>query len=228
MNTTIEKNSSSKKRSAFSTARLGLVIATLALGACQTPVSHPTPGASWTQRNGQVKFTSAGTNVVGDIVIRHDADNFLAEVTKGPGVPLLTISARFATGNARTLKERHMTVVKATGPLANGGWTWRPDSETKKNKPDYSKLSDPSKAWGALPEVFEWAQARAKGGDFRVLFPDVIMHSHSSGDFVERFDYRRVEFVPPPGNTEATIADVPPKDRKKLRVRETVSCRLAQ
>ena len=202
-------------------ARIVLALAALSLGACSALITHPKPTASWTQRSGQVKFSSASNNVVGDIVIRHDADNFLAEITKGPGVRLLTLSAQFGTGKSKVLTERHALIVRATGPLARGGWTWNPESLAKRGTDD-PKLADSSRVWAALPEVFAWAEAKAKGGEFRVCFPNIVIHARSPEGEVGRFDYQRVE-IP---STGASLADIMPKDRKKLRVIESVVCNL--
>src|SRR5438046_1050549 len=99
-------------------ARAAIALTAFSLGACSTHVSHSTPAASSVQRTGQVQLTSSDTNIVGDIVIRHDAKNFRAEISKGPGVPLLTLSAEFGPGKSKLLPERHTIVVKASGPLA--------------------------------------------------------------------------------------------------------------
>lgn len=185
-------------------------------------VAHPTPTASWTQRSGQVKFSSANANVVGDIVIRHDADHFLAEITKAPGVKLLTISAEFGTGPEKVLAERHARRVKISGPLAGGTWVFRPQSLAKGKGSDDSEFKDSAKVWAALPEVFEWAQAQAKGGEFRVCFPDIVMHSKTDGGEVQRFDYKRLDNP----NKVASLGELAPKDRKKLPAIETVVCHL--
>jgi hypothetical protein len=206
----------------FCAPRILLAIATLSFGACSAMVQHPRPTASWKQRNGQVKFSSAKTNVVGDIAIRHDADNFLAEITKAPGVRLLTISAKFGSGSSKTMKDRHAVLVKISGPLAGGGWVWKPGSLAKHKGSDYPELKDPSRVWAALPEVFQWGEAQAKGEEFRVCFPNVIMHSKSGDGEVLRFDYRRVENP----SAVASLGDLTPKDRKKLPVLETVTCHL--
>lgn len=218
MNHTRKTNQSTTKSLLPRAARMALAVTALSLGACSAFIAHPKPTASWTQRNGQVKFSSAGTNVVGDIVIRHDADNFLAEISKGPGVVLLTISAKYGNGGSKVLAERHAEVIKATGPLSKGGWIWRPASLAKGKESAYAKLKDSSRAWAALPEVFQWGQAQAKGEEFRVCFPDVTMHSKTRDGELERFDYRRLENT----NKVASLGELTPKDLKKLPVLETV------
>lgn len=186
--------------------------------ACSALIAHPQPSANAIQRSGQVKFSSSEEKIVGDIILRYDEKNFLAEITKGPGVPLLTLSAEFGSGpNVEKLKERHMLAVRATGPLSHGGWTLKPKELTKKS---YSpgKLKDPSRAWAALPEVFMWGDSIAKGTAFQVRLPDITMHARTGDDEVVGFDYNRH------GNN--TGAPLPLKDLKRLPVLEGVICHL--
>jgi hypothetical protein len=195
-----------------------LAITAMLFSACSALIVHPKPSASATQRNGQVKFTSAGEKIVGEIVIRHDAENFLAEITKGPGVPLLTISAKFGTDpKSKDLTEKHMLIARATGPLSHGGWTWKPKDLAKKT---YSteKLKDSSRAWGALPEVFMWGDAQAKGESFRVCLPDIVMHARAGHGAVQRFDYAR--------HRNPTGEALPMQDLRKQPALETVICHL--
>ena len=197
-----------------------LALTAMLFSACSALIVHPKPSANATQRNGQVKFNSASEKIVGDIVIRHDAENFLAEITKGPGVPLLTISAKFgADPNSKELPEKHMLIARASGPLSHGGWVWKPKSLTKKNF-NTAKLKEPSRAWGALPEVFMWGEAEAKGESFRVTLPDVVMHARAGDGEVERFDYTRHE--------NPSGVEQPLKTLRKLPALETVICHLDQ
>ncbi len=194
-----------------------LAIVTLLLGACSatTTKQSPTKTASGTERHGQVKFSGGGEQIVGDIAIRHDGKYFYADITKGPGVTLLKLSARF--GPDPTIKdENHLRYVRATGPLAHGGWTWRPNDLAKKSATD--KLKDASRAWAALPEVFMWGEAQAKGEPFRVCLPDIVMHARVNDGEVKRFDYTRHE--------NPTGEPLPLRDLKKLRASETVVCHL--
>ena len=195
-----------------------LALTAMLFSACSALIVHPQPSASATQRNGQVKFNSANEKIVGEIVIRHDSENFLAEITKGPGVPLLTISATFGTDpKSKELTEKHMLIARATGPLSHGGWTYRPKNLTKKNfKPE--KLKEPSRAWGALPEVFIWGNAQAKHESFRVTLPDIVMHARAGTGEVERFDYVR--------HRNPTGEALPLRDLKKQPALETVICHL--
>ena len=195
-----------------------LAITAMLFSACSAVIVHPKPSASATQRSGTVKFTGGGEKIDGQIVIHHDVENFLAEITKGPGDPLLTISAKFgADANSKEIPERHMLVARATGPLSHGRWTWRPKDLTKKNfSPE--KLKDPSRAWGALPEVFAWGEAQAKGETFRVCMPDIVMHARGGKDGVQRFDYVR--------HQNRTGVEIPMKDLRKQPALETVVCHL--
>ncbi len=195
-----------------------LAATAMLFSACSAFIVHPKPAAGATQRNGDVKFTSGGTTTVGQITIRHDAENFLAEITKGPNEPLLTISAKFGSDpRSPELAEKHMLIARATGPLSNGGWTWKPKELTKKSfSPD--KLKEPSRAWGALPEVFMWGEAQAKGESFRVCLPDIVMHARTGNGTVRRFDYIRHE--------NPTGEALPMKDLRKQAALETVICHL--
>ena len=172
-----------------------------------------------TERHGQVKFSSGKEQIVGEIVIRHDAENLVAQITKGPGLPLLTLTAKFGSDPKAKggLEEKHMLAVHASGPLAHGGWTWRPRDLTKKNfKPE--KLKDSSRAWAALPEVFMWGDAQAKGESFRVTLPDIIMHARAGEGEVARFDYVR--------HQNPTGEALPLRDLKKQPALESVICHL--
>ena len=201
-------------------AQCALALTAMLFSACSALIVHPQPSASATQRNGQVKFNSASEKIVGEIVIRHDAENFLAEITKGPGVKLLTISARFgADPRSPELAEKHMIIARATGPLAHGGWTWKPKDLTKKNFSP-AKLKEPSRAWGALPEVFMWGDAQAKHESFRVCLPDIVMHARTGSGEVQRFDYIR--------HQNPTGEALPMRDLKRQPALETVICHLDQ
>ena len=195
-----------------------LALTAMLLSACSATALKNKPAKNSTERHGQVKFSSPKEQIVGEIVIRHDGENFLAEITKGPGVPLLKISAKFGTDpKSPGLAEKHMLSARVSGPLAHGGWTWKPNDLTKKNfKP--AKLKDPSRAWGALPEVFMWGEAQAKGGSFRVFLPDIVMHARASDGEVQRFDYTRHE--------NPTGEVLPMKDLRKQPALETVTCHL--
>lgn len=112
-----------------------LATAALFLGAC----SATAPVKGGTERHGQVKFSSAKEQIVGEIAIRHDKNHFHAEITKGPGVPLLTISAKFGIDSkSKENKELKMISSRISGPLAHGGLTYRPKDLAKKPSPPAS------------------------------------------------------------------------------------------
>ena len=205
-------------RIARCSAQCALAIAATLLSACSTTAPQSKPAANSTERHGQVKFSSPDEKIVGEIVIRHDGEKFAAEITKGPGVPLLKISAKFGTDpNSPALAEKHMLSAHISGPLSHGGWTWRTKDLTKKNFSP-AKLKDHSRAWGALPEVFMWGEAEAKGESFRVCLPDIVMHARTGNGEVKRFDYARHEN--PTGEALAM------KDLRKQPATETVICHL--
>ena len=209
-----------------------LAVTAMLFSACSVLVVHPRPSNA-TQRNGQVKFTSPGEDIIGEIAIRYDADHFLAEITKGPGVPLLSISAKFGTvkfsretpASSQT-PTKHMLVVHATGPLAHGGFTWRPELNTEQNY-SQKKLKAHYRAWSALPEVFMWGEAKAKGETYQVCLPDLIMDFRTRNGEIAGFRYVRLDpyevrrflyGVPPSPDEVIGLKDVPQtkKDQKKL------------
>lgn len=199
---------------AITFTRCAAALAAFLLGACSTVI--PGPGKNAVERHGQVKFSSPDEQIVGEIAIRHDADSFHAEITKGPGVPLLTISAKFGTKvNARTAMDKHMISAHLSGPLSKGGWTWKTHDLTKKNFSN-DKLKDHSRAWVALPEVFMWGDAQAKGEAFQACLPDIAMHARAGNGQVKRFDYARHE--------NPTGEALPIKDLRKQPKLESVIC----
>ena len=191
-----------------------LATAALFLGACATTV----PMKNATERHGQVKFSSAKEQIVGEIAIRHDKEHFRAEITKGPGVPLLTISARFAVDSkSKENKERQMVSSHVSGPLAHGGLTYSPKDFAKKG-PSADKLSNPNYAWAALPEVFMWGEGDATGESVRVTLPDLAIHARSGNGHVSSFDYSR--------HQNPTGQPLPLRDLKKQPALEKVICHL--
>jgi hypothetical protein len=121
---------------------LAFVAAIATLSACASNTPIPNPQASWAQATGQIQSSGGKVPIVGEIVIRHDRENFLAEVTKGPGLPLLRIYGKGAHGEQ----------VTARGALARGSWSGSPE-----------KAPAALKTWAALPAVFQWANAKASG-----------------------------------------------------------------
>lgn len=112
--------------------------AAFALCACSSLSPMPTPAKTWAQHTGQIQTTGGARNIVGEITIRADRENFLAEITKGPGLGLLTIYA-------------HGEDVRIRGPLAGGSYEGKAAQAPQKLK-----------AWAALPGAFHSAQAHAR------------------------------------------------------------------
>ena len=133
--------------------RICLLFLVLSLGGCAFVGSLPPPQATWAQATGQIQASGGQTPIVGEIVIRYDDQNFLAEVTKGPSLPLLKIYAKGAHAEAVTLR----------GALVRGAWRGAP-----------AKAPANLKAWAALPEVFHWARHHVSGDDsYRVSVPGI-------------------------------------------------------
>jgi hypothetical protein len=106
-----------------------LAVSVVLAGCASTPIPNPQP--TWSQATGQIQ------SIGGKIAIRYDEENFLAEITKGPALPLLRIYAKGDT-------------VVARGALARGTWSGQP-----------AKAPAALQAWAALPAAFQ--QARARG-----------------------------------------------------------------
>ena len=195
-------------------AQCALATAALFLGACSTT----TAVKGGTERHGQVKFSSAKEQIVGEIAIRHDREHFHAEITKGPGVPLLTITAKFGIdAKSKENKERQLISSHISGPLAHGGLTYSPKKFAKKGA-HAGKLSDPNYAWTALPEVFMWGEGDATGETVRVTLPDLAIHARIADGHVKLFDYSR--------HQNPTGQPLPLRDLKKQPVLEKVVCHL--
>ena len=197
-----------------STAQCALAAAALFLGACSA-----TTGSlkNATERHGQVQFSSGKEQIVGEIAIRHTDEDFQATITKGPGVPLLTISAKFAIDSkSKETKERQMVSSHVGGALSHGGLTYRPKDVAKKSA---ANLASTTYAWAALPEVFMWGEADAKGGEsVRVTLPDLAMHARATNGQVKNFDYSR--------HQNPTGQPLPLRDLKKQPTLEKVICHL--
>jgi hypothetical protein len=193
-----------------------LATAALFLGACSATTS-PKGG---TERHGQVQFSSGKENIVGEIAIRHDRDNFHAEITKGPGVPLLTISAKFGVdAKSKQNTERQMISSRVRGPLVRGGLTYSPRDFAKKGTAS-DKLANPNYAWAALPEVFMWGEGEATGEAVRVTLPNLATHSRTRNGHVGYFDYSRHQ------NSSPVDAPLDRKTLMKLPLLEKVVCKL--
>ncbi len=197
-------------------AQCALAAAALFLGSCATTTAMK----GGTERHGQVQFSSGKEHIVGEIAIRHDKDNFHAEITKGPGVPLLTISAKFGIDpKSKETKERQMISSRVSGPLAHGGLTYNPRDFAKKGASS-DKLASPTYAWAALPEVFMWGEGEATGEAVRVTLPNLATHSRTRDGHVGYFDYSRHQ------NPSPVDAPLDRKTLKKLPVLENVVCKL--
>lgn len=134
-----------------------------------TPI--PFPRTSWQQTTGQIQPSGGAKGAVGEITIRADADHFLAEVTKGPGLRLLRVYASGA----------HPEKVLVRGALLRRGWRGKP-----------ADAPAGLQAWAVLPEAFHWAQSRA-GGDKTFLFSvaDVERGGRTEGGKLVYLDIER-------------------------------------
>jgi hypothetical protein len=139
------------------------------LSACSTPI--PSPQSSWKQATGQIQSRGGTTPIVGEIAIRYDDDHFLAEITKGPSLPLLKIYAQGA----------HPAEVVVRGALARGSWKGAP-----------ANAPAALQAWVALPEVFHWAVAQKdRNPFFTITLPGLKTAGSRDGDALSRFEYTR-------------------------------------
>lgn len=136
---------------------------------CATQIPSPQP--TWKQATGQIQSRGGATPIVGEIAIRYDDENFLAEITKGPSLPLLKIYA----------KGLHAEEVTARGALARGTWKGSP-----------AEAPEALQALVALPEVFHWAQAR-KDGDrsYAIQLPGLTTAGRRAGDDLAYLEYER-------------------------------------
>jgi hypothetical protein len=130
----------------------------------------PSPQPTWKQATGQIQ-SRGETPIVGEIAIRYDDENFLAEITKGPSLPLLKIYG----------KGLHGEDVIARGALARGTWHGAP-----------SQAPASLQAWVALPEVFHWALAR-KDGDksYTIQLPGLKTGGRRVGEDLTYLEYSR-------------------------------------
>lgn len=143
------------------------VLGLCALTGCAGRIPDPQP--QWAQATGQIQSTGGKLAIVGDIVIRHDPENFLAEISKGPSSPLLRLYAKGAHGEK----------VTAHVP-GRGGWSGSPAS-----------APGVFKSWAVLPEVFQWAQSQAKGSNAVALqTPGIQPSVRTSGKKVTYLEYR--------------------------------------
>jgi hypothetical protein len=141
----------------------------LFISACAAPM--PSPQSSWKQATGQIQSSGGTTPIVGEIAIRYDDQNFLAEITKGPSLPLLKIYAKGA----------HAEEVVVRGALARGSWKGAP-----------AAAPAALQAWVALPEVFHWALAQKDRNPFYTInLPGIKTAGSRDGDALKHFEYTR-------------------------------------
>jgi hypothetical protein len=147
-------------------------LAAVALGACASVKPMPSPQPSWAHATGQIQTSGGAVDIVGEIAIRYDDQHFLAEISKGPSLPLLRIYAEGPHGETVTVR----------GALARGTWSG-PASEAP----------DALKGIVALPEVFQWAKARAAGDkSYSIRTPDVKTGGRRVGKDLTYLEYTRL------------------------------------
>ena len=143
----------------------------LALCACSAFTPIPKPEKSWAQHTGQIQTIGGTMGIVGEISIRSDANNFLAEISKGPGVRLLTIYAHGAHGEE----------ILVRGPLAGSAYQGSAANA-------HGRLQ----SWAALPDVFHWAAAHARGDwKFTTRLPGIESIARSKAGRMESFEFTR-------------------------------------
>ena len=148
---------------------LATVTTAVIFSACAAPM--PSPQSSWKQATGQIQAQGGTTPIVGEIAIRYDDENFLAEITKGPSLPLLKIYGKGA----------HPEEVVVRGALARGSWKGAP-----------SAAPEALQAWVALPEVFHWAIAQKDRNPFYTInLPGIKTAGSRDGDALKHFEYTR-------------------------------------
>ena len=101
------------------------------LASCATPHEFTAPDASWKTQTGQLKYTSGGRVLVGEVVVsRKGAADFQLEFQKGGGLPLLKL-------------RMDATTALAEGLFARGSWQGAPD-----------QAPEPLRGWLGLREAF--------------------------------------------------------------------------
>jgi hypothetical protein len=69
------------------------------------------PAGNWDVRSGQLLYRTAGTTLIGDVIIRFSkAGDFGLTFSKGPGLSLLSL-------------RQDARAAEIKGPLAQGGWS---------------------------------------------------------------------------------------------------------
>ena len=132
-------------RTALRTTLAALLLATLS--ACQTTHEFPTPGAHWTNAQGQLQYATPKRSVIGETVLSgNGTQDFQLDYLAGPGVPLMRLRE---SGNAARME----------GVFAGGSWQGYPVHVR-------GRLA----SWAALREVF--AAVHEKGAT-----PSATLHS---------------------------------------------------
>src|SRR3981081_98355 len=100
--------------------RTSVVVAILAivdLTSCETTSLHQfaEPSRDWRVRNGQLRYASATTTLIGEVVMRFSkGGEFELTFSKGPGMALIVV-------------RQDVSFARVEGPLAGGRWSGRAD-----------------------------------------------------------------------------------------------------
>jgi len=90
-----------------------LTISFFNITSCATTSSHKfsSPTADWKTKTGQVMYRAPGTTLIGEALVRFSsAGDFDLTVSKGPGIPLLSL-------------RQDATFAEVEGGLAGRGWS---------------------------------------------------------------------------------------------------------
>jgi hypothetical protein len=99
-------------KSAFFRARI-IALSIVDLTSCTTITRYQfaEPAANWDVRSGQLLYRTAGTTLIGDVIIRFSkGGDFALTFSKGPGVSLLSL-------------RQDASFAEIKGPLAQSGWS---------------------------------------------------------------------------------------------------------
>jgi len=99
-------------KSAFFRAMI-IALSIVDLTSCTTITRYQfaEPAGNWDVRSGQLLYRTAGTTLIGDVIIRFSkAGDFALTFSKGPGVSLLSL-------------RQDASFAEIKGPLAQGGWS---------------------------------------------------------------------------------------------------------
>jgi hypothetical protein len=144
---------------------LAIGLAIVDLTGCATSSRHQftEPTSAWRTRAGQLLYAAPNRTLIGDVVVRYsDAGDFELNLSKGPGVTLLSL-------------RQDATFAEVKGAMARGGWSGPIDRAPKQLR-----------AWLELRDKIIAALATARpsrGGQGR----HVIRHVSSAETFVLHF-----------------------------------------